>query len=593
MANNKQKLELTWIGKDNSEYDIANIEPRILEENADLSNCEKDPNTENMIIHGDNLLALKALLPEYEGKIKCIYMDPPYNTGNAFEHYDDSVEHSTWLSLMKPRLELLKMLLSDDGVLCIQLDDVEQAYLKVLLDEVFGRSNFINQVSVKMKQTAGASGGGEDKRLKKNIEYILIYTKNYQAFPKFNEVLEEENLFDLINEMRDQGKSWKYTRVFMSMGSRSFFSEIQDGSGLPIKIYKHSDVKISTIPELMKAEGLTEEETYFKYFDKIFRDTNAQSSIRTRVMDATKGAGDFFSIDYVPRSGKSKGQTVTSFYKGNNRDLIAWLKDVAVKKKNSIVKLEKLGTYWEGFPLNNLTKEGGVLFPNGKKPEALVQRILDLISSEGDFVLDSFLGSGTTTAVAHKTGRKYIGIEMGDHAYTHCKVRMDKVIDGSDQGGISRAVEWQGGGGYKFYELAPSFITKDEFGNAVIDVFYDDSKLIKAMCKLMSFAYQPSKTEYWKHGVGQGKNYLYVTTQLLTSGMIQQIAGRLTEGESLIICPKKFEPGADKIDRRITIKKIPQSILKACHFGKKEYLLPIKESAVEEIEIEAEEDDNE
>lgn len=584
--NNKQKLELTWIGKNNPEYDIANIEPRLLEESPELSNCANDPNTENMIIHGDNLLALKALLPEHESKIKCIYMDPPYNTGNAFEHYDDSVEHSTWLSLMKPRLELLKMLLSDDGVLCIQLDDVEQAYLKVLLDEVFGRSNFINQVSVKMKQTAGASGGGEDKRLKKNIEYILIYTKNYQAFPKFNEVLEEENLFELINEMRDQGKSWKYTRVFMSMGSRSFFSEIQDGSGLPIKIYKHSDVQISTIPELMKSEGLTEEETYFKYFDKIFRDTNAQSSIRTRVMEATKGAGDFFSIDYVPRSGKSKGQIVTSFYKGNNRDLIAWLRDVAVKKKNSIVKLEKLGTYWDGFPLNNLTKEGGVLFPNGKKPEALVQRILDLISKEGDFVLDSFLGSGTTTAVAHKTGRKYIGIEMGDHAYTHCKVRMDKVIDGTDQGGISKAVEWQGGGGYKFYELAPSFIVKDEFGNPVIDSFYDENKLIKVMCKLMNFTYQPSQTEYWKHGIGQGKNYLYITTQFLTSGMIQQIVGHLAEGESLIICPKKFEPGADKIDSRITIKKIPQSVLKACHFGKKEYLLPIKESALEEVEIE-------
>ena len=130
--------------------------------------------------------------------------------------------------------------------------------------------------------------------------------------------------------------------------------------------------------------------------------------------------------------------------------------------------------------------------------------------------LDSFLGSGTTAAVAHKMGRKYIGIEMGEHAYTHCKVRLDKVIDGSDQGGISKAVDWKGGGAYKFYELAPSFIVKDEFGNPVIDGFYNDTKLIKAMCKLMNFSYQPSQTEYWKHGVGQGKNYLYITTQLLT-----------------------------------------------------------------------------
>jgi adenine-specific DNA-methyltransferase len=213
---------------------------------------------------------------------------------------------------------------------------------------------------------------------------------------------------------------------------------------------------------------------------------------------------------------------------------------------------------------------------------------LEIATNPGDTILDSFLGSGTTVAVAHKMGRKYIGIEMGEHAYTHCKVRLDKVIDGSDQTGISKAVEWKSGGAYKFYELAPSFVVQDEFGNPVIDSFYNDTKLIKAMCKLMNFTFQPSQTQYWKHGVGQGKNYLYVTTQLLTSGMIQQIAAHLTAGESLIITPKKFEPGADKIDSRITIKKIPQSVLKACHFGKKEYLLPIKESAMEEVEMEDE-----
>ena len=175
---------------------------------------------------------------------------------------------------------------------------------------------------------------------------------------------------------------------------------------------------------------------------------------------------------------------------------------------------------------------------------------------------------------------------MGDHAYTHCKSRLDRVIDGSDQGGISKSINWQGGGAYKFYELAPSFITKDEFGNPIIESYYNDTKLIKAMCKLMNFTYKPSQEQYWKHGVGQGKNYLYVTTQLLTSGLVQQIAGHLGQGETLIICPKKYEPGADKIDERIIIKKIPQSVLKACHFGKKEYLLPIKESALEEIDLE-------
>lgn len=580
----KQKLELTWIGKNSPEYDIANIESRILEERKDFS--YGDAETENMIIHGDNLLALKALLPEYEGKIKVIYIDPPYNTGNAFDHYDDSVEHSTWLSLMKTRLELLKCLLMESGAIFCQLSDDEMAYGKVLLDEVFGRVNFINQVSVKMKQTSGASGGGEDKRLKKNIEYILIYAKNYLVFPKFNEVLEEENLFDLINEMRDQGKSWKYTRAFMGMGKKSFLTEIQDGSGMPIKIYKHAGVEIKTIPELMEQDGLSEKEVYSKYFDKIFRDTNAQSSIRTRVMEATQGSGDFFSIEYTPRSGKSKGQITTLFYKGNNRDLIAWLKDIAIKKGNSLVKLEKLGTYWDGFPLNNLTKEGDVLFPNGKKPEDLVQRILDLSSNTNDLILDSFVGSGTTAAVAHKMGRKYIGIEMGEHAYSHVHKRMKAVVDGSDQGGISKTVEWKGGGGFKFYELAPSFVTTDEFGNPVIDSYYNDTKLIRAMCKLMNYTFAPNPKDYWKQGKGQGTNNIYVTTQMLSVAMVQQIVRHLGVNETLLICPKKFEPGCEKVDARITIKKIPQSILKACHYGKKEYLLPIKERAIEEIDEE-------
>ena len=206
--------------------------------------------------------------------------------------------------------------------------------------------------------------------------------------------------------------------------------------------------------------------------------------------------------------------------------------------------------------------------------------------------MDSFLGSGTTAAVAQKMGRKYIGIEMGNHAYTHCKIRLDKVIDGSDQGGISKAIDWKGGGAYKFYELAPSFIVKDEFGNPVIDAYYNDAKLIQAMCKLMNFTYQPSRTEYWKHGFGQGKNYLYVTTQLLSTAMVQQIAAHLATGETLLICPKKYEPGAEKIDSRITIKKIPQSVLKACHFGKKEYLLPIKETAIEEMDLEMDDENN-
>lgn len=363
MTQRKQKLELTWIGKEVR----PNLEPRILLEDTARSYCAAARVTandlfDNRLIFGDNLLALKALEAEFTGQMKCIYIDPPYNTGQALAHYDDGLEHSIWLSLMRERFEVLRRLLAIDGTFFCQLNDDEMAYGKVLLDEVFGRANFLNQISVKMKQTAGASGGGEDKRLKKNIEYVLVYARDKdgeRGFTSFNEVFEEQDLFEVIEDMRNEGKSWKYTRVLSSFGKRRELKTIQDGSGESIKIFVHDDVQMQPVTAIMEQEKISEQECYTKYFDKIFRDTNAQSSIRTRVMEATAGQGDFFSIEYVPRSGRNKGQVTTLYYKGRNCDLIAWLRDVAVKKRNKLVKLEQVGTFWEGFPLNNLTKEGG------------------------------------------------------------------------------------------------------------------------------------------------------------------------------------------------------------------------------------------
>ncbi|MBT7929270.1 site-specific DNA-methyltransferase [Candidatus Peregrinibacteria bacterium] len=535
-----------------------------------------------MIIHGDNLLALKALEQDYAGKVKCIYIDPPYNTGQAFEHYDDGLEHSLWLSLIKARLELLKGLLTDDGVVFVQIDDNEVHYLKILLDEIFGRQNFLNQVSVKMKQTSGASGGGEDKKLKKNIEYILIYTKNKYSFIKFNEVLEEENLFDLIEDMRQNGKSWKYTRVLTSYGEKKFLKEIKDGSGEPIRIYVHTDVVMKPIRELMKTENLTEEECYIKYYSSIFRDTNAQSSIRTRVMEATENEGDFFSIEYVPKSGKSKGKMTTLYYKGNNRDLIAWLSDVCVKKGNRLVKLEKLGTYWDGFPLNNLTKEGGVKFPKGKKPELLLKKILDLATDEGDIVLDSFLGSGSTAAVAHKMNRKYIGIELGEHAKTHVVTRLKNVIDNNDTAGISKTINWQGGGGFKFYTLAPSLLRKDKFDNWIIEPSYDADLLASALAKQGAFTYHPDSELFWKQGYSTENDFIFTTTQFITVELIDRIHEEMGEDESLLVCAKTFQDACLSRYDNITLKKIPKVLLGKCEFAKDDYSLNITET--EEVE---------
>lgn len=579
----KQKLELSWIGKDNPEYDISNIEPRILEEKKELS--YGDPTSENMIIHGDNLLALKALLSEYEGKIKCIYIDPPYNTGNMGFPYDDSVEHSTWLSLMMPRLELLRMLLKDDGVIFIQIDDNEQAYLKVICDEVFGRKNYLNTIIVKAKAVSGASGGGEDKRLKKNSEFILMYAKDYNA-SKYDFAFEKVDLMEYIEEHKRNKIGFYYTRIITNYGNKAEIGKIKDGSGDDITIFEHTDFEFSSISKLIEKENLTAEEVYSKYYKDIFMVTNAQTSILPKVNSFVGKKDSLISYEYIPKTGKAKNRLETKLVW--NETLVVWLKDTVIKENNKLVKKEKLGTLWSNISWGRIDLEGGIAFKNGKKPENLLYKIIEMTTSVGDLVLDSFLGSGTTTAVAHKMERKYIGIEMGEHAYTHCKVRLDKVIDGTDQNGISEALEWKGGGGFKFYELAPSFVVKDEFGNPVIDSYYNDTKLIKAMCKLMNYTYKPSQTEYWKHGVGQGNNYLYVTTQLLTSAMVQKIADHLEANESLLICPTKYEPGAEKLNEKILVKKIPQSILKACQFGKKEYLLPIKEQVIEE---ESEEED--
>ena len=333
------RLELTWIGKDAPR---PRLEPRILLEDAEKSchaavrRSEADI-FDNMLIHGDNLLALKALEQDFTGKVKCIYIDPPYNTGQALPFYDDGIEHSIWLSLMRERFEILRRLLSSDGVLFCQLNDDEMAYGKILLDEVFGRKNFLNQISVKMKQIAGASGGGEDKRLKKNIEYILVFCKDKDGesgFSKFNDIYDEEDLFDVIYSMDDDGKSWKYTNILLDKGRFVESRTIFDGSGEEIVVNKYAKIKRTTINNIIK-EGKTIEEAYTEYFDKIFSDTNAQTSIRSRIIDEflKLEESELLEAIYTPKSGRDKGKTVHHYYISNSIRRVIWLKDTAIKKK--------------------------------------------------------------------------------------------------------------------------------------------------------------------------------------------------------------------------------------------------------------------
>lgn len=582
--NGINKLELTWIGK---EDDPIALEPRLLIDSTEYSFGEVETGTlpngkpwsGNMLIHGDNLLALRALEQNFTGAVKCIYIDPPYNVDATNEYYDDLVEHSVWLGLMRPRLQLLRKLLTKDGVIFIQISDEEQAYLKVLCDEVFGRKNFVNMVSVNMKNIAGASGGGEDKRLKKNCEYILIYAKSYEDLSSFRNVYEYVDMYNEYMNYKAQKKNWHYSSVIVNQGDKIYIGSTTDGDGNEIKIFRRPNSVIKSIKQVSEDEGITEKEVFYKYIDRIFEAKDAQSSIRSRIIsfrNENNIEDDVLSIEYIPRTGKNRGILYEQFYKGDKCRLFAWLKDIGEIKKGILYKKILQGTYWDMTPnINNLTKEGGVEFPQGKKPEKLVSQIISMTTFDGDLVLDSFLGSGTTAATAHKMNRRWIGVELGDHAFSHCIPRLKKVIQGKDNGGITSDVDWNGGGGFKFYELAPSLLNHDKHGNLVINKEYNADMLAAAMAKHQGFTYSPDEALYWKQGRSSELDFIFTTTQLLTSETLEAIHEQMGENESLLICCTKFQPECRNRYSNITIKKIPKVLLDTCEFDRDDYSLNI------------------
>jgi len=565
--NKKQKLELTWIGKDEE----LKLEPRVLIEDPNKS--YGDPNTENMLIYGDNLLALKALEQDFTGKIKCIYIDPPYNTGSAFEYYDDHLEHSIWLSLMKPRLEILQKLLSSDGVIWISIDDNESHYLKVLCDEIFLRDNFVADIAYERSGSAGLGQGG---LFVNTAERILVYKKNIL------------NVNDILGYSDLELKTMKrYNKILVETGQRELIEEFNSKSnGEPVKIYRHTNFKIETISLRNPEERIDEINKEFVInFNKLFRTNNVQKENAFQNELINKMDKKFlYTVDYVPSRGKYQGKLTTLYY--YNSELFAWLKDSALIEDNKISKANKLTNVWShaDIPKADLANEGKVDFPRSKKPEQLIKRILEISTNEQDYVLDSFLGSGTTSAVAHKLKRKWIGIELGEHANTHCLPRLRSVVDGRDATGITKNVGWSGGGGFKFYNLAPSLLRKDSFGNFVIDEKYNANMLAAAMCKQEGFKYLPDETQYWKQGKSTETDYIFVTTGFVTLEQLDSIHAQMTENESLLICAKAYAPGCENHFSNITIKKIPQMILGKCEFGKENYDLNIVKTTMEEAE---------
>ena len=515
MAN---KLELTWYGKD----EPIRVEPRLLIENTELSNTAADPDTQNMLIHGDNLLALKALESKFAGQVKCIYIDPPYNTGSAFEHYDDNLEHSQWLNLMRPRLEILWRLLSEDGSLWISIDDDEQAYMKVLCDELFGRSSFIASI-IWQKRTS------PDMRavISDGHDYVLVYAKDKDLFKQVRNrlPLSEEQRKSYKNPDNDPRGPWTSTDC-----------TAQAGHGTADQFYTLT-TPVGRVIELPKSLCW-----------RFTKERMEEEIAAGRIWLGKDGTG-------VPRK---------KTYLKDSTGVVPW----------TLWMNKEVGHNQEAKKENNALFGSSNAFDT-PKPERLIQRIIHIASNPGDLVLDSFLGSGTTAAVAQKMGRRWIGVEMGNHAYTHCKVRMDKVIAGKDPGGITKAQNWQGGGGYRFYEVAPTLINKDPFDEYVINEDYDANMLAAAVALHEGFRYQPDGDLFWKQSVGNENSYLFVTTRHLNSPYLDSIKDTMEEGEYLIIACRSFDSGLDKAYNNITVKKIPQMLLERCEFGKADYNLNI------------------
>lgn len=540
------RLELTWVGK----YEEDRFEPRILIEDKDKS--YGDASSDNMLIHGDNLLALKALERDFTGKIRCIYIDPPYNTGNAFEHYDDDLEHSIWLNMLYKRIKILHSLLAENGTLWISIDSNEGHYLKVMCDEIFGRSNFVSDITYEKSNVTGLGQGGA---IFNTGEKILVYKKNIL---ELNEVLASEKLTKKTMQ--------RYRKYIQSEGTKELVEEFESASnGLPVRIYKHTDYVIGDI-SLKQFESRESEirAQYYEFFDTIYRTyvVQQENEFQNALM-ARMGKNSLYSVEYTPSRGRNGGKETTLFY--HNGELCAWLKDTAFLEGRDVVKTTKLSNVWKNddIPKADLGNEGGVAFPRSKKPEKLIERIFLMATNEGDLVLDSFLGSGTTAAVAHKMGRKYIGIELGDHCYSLCKKRLDRVIDGKDSNGVTKQYNWQGGGGYHFYELAPSLLVKNKkLPIYQINPSFTFEMLCEAICKIEGFRYKPQDVF---HGHSSEKRFIHITTEFINAGYIKSLSARLADGQSLLIYGTKVQSDMILPDN-IEVKKIPKDLLEKCDF---------------------------
>lgn len=527
---NKQKLELTWIGKDKR----SKLEPRILLEDPKYSyhasqRISEEDIFDNRLIFGDNLLALKALEAEFTGAVKCVFIDPPYNTGSAFKHYDDGLEHSIWLGLMRDRLEIIKRLLADDGSLWITIDDNEAHYLKVLCDEVFGRSNFVANCLWQKVYSERMDARG----FSVSHDHLLVYQKSDAFYPI--QLPKDQNTaqFGFFDKVANK---YYRRRSLRKEGSESLRQD-RPSMWYPISAPDGTDI-LPIKPDGTEGRWRWKKENVSTNIDQlefIQKDGRWEIYVKQYIEESpTRPPATFWPTDEVGHNHEAKLE-VRAF---NNDDVFST-----------------------------------------PKPERLLKRVLEIATVPGDIVLDSFAGSGTTGAVAHKMGRRWIMVELGDHCHTHVIPRLQKVIDGIDQGGISKTVNWKGGGGFRYYQLAPTLIVNDRWGNPVVNPDYNPAQLAEALAKLEGFTYKPSETHWWQHAYSSERDFLYVTTQSLSADQLQALSDEVGTDQNLLVCCSAFHGvTAEKASQRwpnLTLKKIPKMVLSRCEWGHDDYSLNV------------------
>jgi adenine-specific DNA-methyltransferase len=528
----KQKLELTWVDKENR----PRLEPRILLEDPEKSyhaahRFGEDDIFDNRLIYGDNLLALKALEQEFAGKVKCVFIDPPYNTGSAFEHYDDGLEHSIWLSLMRDRLEMIRRLLSEDGSLWITIDDNEAHYLKVTCDEIFGRANFVANIVWQKKFAPQANVVG----VSDSHDHILVFAKSKASWKPQLLPRSDEADSRYSNPDHDPRGPWMSDNFTISLTGGARGAQFAR-TGTSSNIY---EIETPSGRRLMPTQG------------------RCWGASKERFQEMVKDNRIWFGRDggNVPR--------VKRFLSEVQSGVVA-------------------RTWWprEEVGDNQESKREVAQFNSDEvfatpKPERLIRRILQIATLPGDIVLDSFAGSGTTGAVAHKMGRHWIMVELGEHCHTHIIPRLKKVTDDEDRGGVSEAVGWRGGGGFRYFKLAPSLLETDKWGREVIAKAYNAEMLAEALCKIEGFTYAPSDAVYWQHGHSTERDFIYVTTQTLGVEQLQQLSEEVGSDRSLLVLCSAFRGNPDRWPS-LTVKKIPNHIRSRCEWGHDDYSLNVE-----------------